>query len=777
MATGDIKTATVLATAPFNSSSTHVDGWVLELVIEGRGGETLTDVEFDMDQSGTYDNDLSDISNAAVVLTLTSEGYSGTTLGTTSRTVYGTRVLEKLYPNNANLEVASVNTGADLAVYIALSDYIFADDTSITVDVAANFCRRVTGSVNLSNAASSFAVTNSSTIAYSEIKPVAVWNIPHKYNYWDPAAEDFTVSVCAAHGFPKDGEAVAAVKFTITDGTNTASKTVTASSLSTRFSQETTNGTSVIEYAATFTSSDVSALSNGDCEIQCEVYPHIGDAGAVLDSGTTRGSGPARLNPLEVYKDNGKALNPPVYAYVNPGTAGASPAVSETRSSVVGDDTQAYANFQTAVAAIAGHNNSNGRGLTASNGYVIVKDGSYANNVLFAGTFWGTAVGGATWCTVEPETSTVTVTSGGVNSSDQHRCPTIRMKGITFNVAANIFVVKARNLAVDKWLLFEDCTISDGNNNTTFCATWDSISYLNCDMTNMPVEQDTSNGTDTYLIRACSFDMGETNVEEIVTQPPIIGSKFRNVIYSGTDDTFGLSLNNSFVGFSQFLDMTVANTFSLITSGEVGQGIALVQTVLEATNVTTPCLSVAADSSSTGASAKNIIIQHNTVVGQRWNIAYNDTAANGPVRSLFFVQHNIAEEINLKTGIFATDGTIIGNQNCYYAVGWRSNVNERHASSSFDWAYDGIHTFDGEDDGTYNVAFTDDQSGGAGMGDYTLATPGVAAVSQLGTFRALNWDLAGTSRSTNNYAGAYTVAPVGGGGGGGGLSLSMSLKL
>ena len=259
MATGDITAAQVLALADFNSNTDHVDGWVLKLTIEGRGSETLTDLEFDMDQSGTYDNNLADIDNAAVVVSLTSEGYTGSTLGTTSRTVYGTRVLRKIDPNETELQLA--NASGDLEVYIALSDYVFNDDTSLTVAAAENFCRRGTGSVGLNNSVSSLSVTNSSAVPYSEAPPVAVWNIPHRYRYWNPSDGDFTVSVCAAHQYPKNGEAVAAVVFTLTDGTNTAVKTITASSLSSEFASETTNQTRVVEYAATFSSSDVSSFT------------------------------------------------------------------------------------------------------------------------------------------------------------------------------------------------------------------------------------------------------------------------------------------------------------------------------------------------------------------------------------------------------------------------------------------------------------------------------------------------------------------------------------
>ena len=55
--------------------------------------------------------------------------------------------------------------------------------------------------------------------------------------------------------------------------------------------------------------------------------------------------------PFQLYLDDG-TLNPPVYAYVTPGTTGASVRVSETRGDVVGDATKGYATIRAAATAI-----------------------------------------------------------------------------------------------------------------------------------------------------------------------------------------------------------------------------------------------------------------------------------------------------------------------------------------------------------------------------------------------------------------------------------------
>lgn len=765
MATGDITAAQVLALADFNSNTDHVDGWVLKLTIEGRGGETLTDLEFDMDQSGTYDNNLDDVDNAAVVVSLTSESYTGTTLGTTSRTVYGTRVLRQIYPNNANLELA--NASGDLVVYIALSDYVFTDDTSLTVAVAENFCRRATGSVGLNNSVASLAVTNSSTIAYSDCPPVANWNIPSVLRYWDPSAEDFTVSICAAHGFPKSGEQVAAVVFTITDGTNTASKTVTASTLSELYTRETTNGTRVIEYAATFTSSDVTGFTQGACEIRCQVYPHIGDAAAVLDSGTTRGAGPNGLQPFEVFVDDGKALNPPVYAYLTPGTTGASPAVSETRGDVVGVSTAAYGTISAAVAAISAYNNTNysaNVGNNPSNGVIVIGDITDGPDVIFATVFWGSPSGTHNaWCTVEPENpGGVVINNGSGNGGNNHRTPSFRIKGLTVSQTVSRVNFNGRGgTSLNIWL--DGVTFTDGNDYNNHIDNFADIYLTDCDFTGASLTQDAS-GADTKLIRACESNVGAA----IGVGGPAIGVQTTLATANKTGP------DNLIVGFCKILDRESTSGGAVILNGSV-QNYALLQVVGEKTTSTTPAAFFLAADSNTSV-CKNVIIHASTVVGGRSNILYND--AGNAAKTLCFFNGNIVEAINFKGDVFGTNATYIGNQNIQYGVGFKNNLSlDGYSSSSFAPEYIGLNSYHGEAVAA-TTTFTDDKSGvsGAGSGDYTLATVGEADITVVDGIKPFSFDLAGDARGVN-YAGAYGGGAVSGGAKHQRINLALGLGL
>ena len=126
MALGDIVSVEVLAT-----------GWEAKIIIDG------------FVDGGTYDfGDLdSSVDNAKVKFTVVSEGYDTSgNLTTKTRNVYGTRVEQKAYPNQADPN--ETENAGDLEIIIALSDYIYNDDknggagtsgTDPTVDISADW--------------------------------------------------------------------------------------------------------------------------------------------------------------------------------------------------------------------------------------------------------------------------------------------------------------------------------------------------------------------------------------------------------------------------------------------------------------------------------------------------------------------------------------------------------------------------------------------------------------------------------------------------------------
>ena len=149
MANGDVLAATVIASDPYN-------GWILEVTLEGLAGQTAATVAFGYASENTP-------SATTPYIDLTTEGYVGTTLGTHSMRIYLTDVIRKPYPDNASQDIR--DSGSDIIVRVALSDYVYNDDTAVTFTAPAGWL--VVGATS-AGAASALAVTNSSTQDYPQ---------------------------------------------------------------------------------------------------------------------------------------------------------------------------------------------------------------------------------------------------------------------------------------------------------------------------------------------------------------------------------------------------------------------------------------------------------------------------------------------------------------------------------------------------------------------------------------------------------------------------------
>lgn len=114
-------------------------------------------------------------------------------------------------------------------------------------------------------------VTNNSTVAAP--KPIAAWVTP------DRSIITNTISgeIIAFHRDARAGKQVPAVVVRATDGTNTVTTTVAATTVSGRAGDQ----AAVVVYAWTL---DVSGLAAGLVTVNAKVFPWLGDASTVLDS-------------------------------------------------------------------------------------------------------------------------------------------------------------------------------------------------------------------------------------------------------------------------------------------------------------------------------------------------------------------------------------------------------------------------------------------------------------------------------------------------------------
>jgi hypothetical protein len=165
-ATGDITAVRIVGNTTTisdpNSACNQLsscNGWVAEIDISGFTSTSSTN------NMGLGSNNSP--TNAKIVFTVTSPGFNSSGNATTlSRTIYGTQIIRLPYPNNANLDEGT--SSGKVTILVALSDYIYAGDTSITASIGSGiYTDNGPGGTSLSsNATSSIAVTNNSAMAY-----------------------------------------------------------------------------------------------------------------------------------------------------------------------------------------------------------------------------------------------------------------------------------------------------------------------------------------------------------------------------------------------------------------------------------------------------------------------------------------------------------------------------------------------------------------------------------------------------------------------------------
>lgn len=183
-----------------------------------------------------------------------------------------TRRKRRPYPDHAD----------DTPATVALDDYVYATDTMAGV---ANQSAEVSP------------------------RPVAAWVTPSRLLIGATigAGTGAPVELVAFHRDFRGRRQVACVLFTITDGTRTLTRMVSATTLST--SAEDASPIEVHALPAT----DIAALATGTIRVDARVWPWIGTAASVLDSAAT--TAPRAFSTRYYHKDAARHAAPPL-AYI-----------------------------------------------------------------------------------------------------------------------------------------------------------------------------------------------------------------------------------------------------------------------------------------------------------------------------------------------------------------------------------------------------------------------------------------------------------------------------
>ena len=248
---------------PIIAAFVEANGWVLRLEMSGSLGNFGS---YTLDPGGT----------PRITLASSHAGFikSGgqAVAGNIARSLVGTKPLRK--PANWNgtaLDAAVIDEtdlgGGSIRVRIALSEHVYATDTSLALSVLTGWRSGESGATGIS-------VTNNST-AVAPI-PILRWALLP----YGVSTGAFTVALFVASHHPVGFEPVAGIRFTATDGTSV--KTVWTTQLST----DTSYGDALRCYTATIDPATATALTAGLLRVDAEVYPWLGSMRSTDAAGT-----------------------------------------------------------------------------------------------------------------------------------------------------------------------------------------------------------------------------------------------------------------------------------------------------------------------------------------------------------------------------------------------------------------------------------------------------------------------------------------------------------
>lgn len=732
-----------MANGDILSVDINSEGWFAEIKIEG------------LSTGGSYDFDFS--GTPKVVFTVTSEGYTSSgVLSTVQRTVYGTHYMRKRYPDSVvgtpvPWEVVDVS---DVIVRIALSDQIYDDDTSITVDILSGF---YTESDIPNNSASGFSVTNNSTEDYPRV--LGNWTIPDR----EIVQDGFEVSCVTFHKSANNQNTgnmgIACVKFIVADE---HSNTVTSIVTNPTAVLNSVSGLYSNEWVTTI---DTTTLTDGDdLTIDFISYPHYGDGDSILNTGDGVNVYPSHLYTSKVYKmDKTHTAYGRAVAVVDAAGAGASPTVVNYTSFDSGSPPDSYATIAAAVDAIVAYNTSNFSRSNCSGGIIYLKEGNHA---------W-------TGASNTPGTTEFMIVISGYPNATRDNVKITSISGdndvgdhVKFQ---NLYIDSAGGIFTDgHYDIFDTCRLHFTG--TAFLYVTNSYNYIiDCDIDAGQVDLTSYATQETYhmLIKGCLF---ATSFNKTCMGICYIGNKHVGNTGSGTIDcrynsTKTATISNAIIAFNQITfksDNGISVAGTSIVSDET-HGFALIQNIFEravsgGTN-NTSLFSLGAGNTS---DLYNFMMWHNVFVGQRVNYAYNDVNLNGigPAwRYSWSLYNNIFHDWNIITDIDphddVPDAERYGNHALVHGCGTTGCVNsDETGASGYDPFYEGIYSI-APDPGNIDLDFVLDASSGdngtgLGGGDYHLGEESDAL--GIAHFLVLKYDIDGVIRASDGDPGAYATA-------------------
>lgn len=599
---------------------------------------------------------------SALTLSVTDPGYDTSGNATTvARTITGVAQVRRQWPNGATMMIST--NGTDLTLLISLDDMIYSGTTIVSATIGGTFYTGCTAG----NTGST--ITNASVTAYT--KPLFGWVNPQA-DY--TTLTSYPVEAYAFHRHARAGQQVAAVKFSVTDGTLTTSPAIV--SVPTLSTKQTVGNIAEV-WAANL---DLSTLANSTagtvCSASAKVYPWIGDASAVLDVTADGVAWPTTLpiTPLRIFNDRSGTYGGG-FAYVLVGASGG------TVSAVAA--TARAAPFPTLVAAFAAlctWNNTNRSHNTGDGGTIRLMDNAGAAQThTISGN--STNVVGVTPYTIEADPLNTGVISITYSTLTNWSSP-VRIRNLTLlGTAGANNAITGRNEALSQITL--DTVLIDA---TAITGTFTAVAafvrkyFYNITLTGdkktlmsgTPIGAGTGIATAVGIVSntvASCIDGGHDQPKILVGCSMPHFSVIPDPFATNDGEHGRIVYNNRALNMIQ--NKTTVNTLNY--------GFANVQNVFETdeSDGNVIAMNFCADGDFT--TVLNYIEFHNTAVGDRCSRLYNDAPTTQTIPSGIqkagVSRYNIWDDYNCKTDTFrVSSGGSVGNWAYNYSVGNTGNV-------------------------------------------------------------------------------------------------------
>lgn len=760
------------ATGDITGVAIETNGWQALVYVAGLNtngtfayGWATNSTAYSTNRYATYDNLTTPAApTPSLVFTLSSPGYddAGSPISV-SRRVYGTRAVRNPSPNDAYLD--TVISGSSVKLRVALSDYIWTEDSSVTATLLSGLYTE--GGTN-SAAASSLVVTNNSAASITNASVIANWSWP---GWQKSSGSNLTLKAVAFQRYAQMGRPVRAITFAASDShSHTTTKTITSMAID----RSVADAVPFPEYTAIM---DLTGFTQSD-PVRCDftVYPWIG-ASLSTTSNLYTGYTPlyaAQTNLCDINGTYGA-----VYAVVDPTNGVDATGVVITNAFNPLSPPAPFLTINGALVAIKGTNNT----------VYGHSDVGGATCYLTNGTYTWTGGSGSyttvpkTWVTFQnyPGVATADVVIGG-QSGVKNAGDRLRFKGVTFG--ASTASTEFDSISA---LWTDQCVFLAGGNYATFYrvtvkydtgSTWSNPAYAPGPPANIVTSQALLRGS-SLDIRSPALDVYCVlgNAKTILTNvsaPLFVGDASANVSQP--------QMAGGIVAFNKLLGVkgTGNAIFRLNYQSNNLSGFAFVQNLVEVCAETSsqPILGIAADSA-TSATLNNYLIWNNTLVGERQNGPYNETGTTELDRWYFASKNNCMDSMAIKTDTFGTaSGNRIGNWPSVWGVGNSGNffgpvTNVANFPHWFAGGQPGVNSVEVDSALGFPSSYLGFKSrqaqsaasanDGAGSGDYRFVSS-----SPLVLFKTewlLPVDLEGNNRGLLDPPGAYASAiPRKGGG-------------